>query len=183
MNMHTILSGKPGSILYGIQKKNIVQIIHIVDTDGAYIDDSDIKEDSQALHPIYTEENIRSRSPDAISKRNRQKRGCIDKLQSTMELWKIPYRVYYMSCNLDHVLYGSGNLNRKDKLIKAFSFAKRYSDNLDEFLEFINSPVIKVSDDYTESWNYIRKGRHSLSRCSNLSLCFSGYERKDDCLP
>ena len=143
--------------LYGIPKKNIVQIIHIVDTDGTYIDDSNIIEDCQALNPVYTEENIRTASPDAISKRNRQKRGCLDKLQTTDELWKIPYRVYYMSCNLDHVLYGTMNLNRKDKLMKAFSFAKRYSTNLDGFLEFINSPVIKAVDDYSESWNYIRE--------------------------
>lgn len=158
--------------LYGIPKKNIVQIIHIVDTDGAYIDDSNIIEDHQALNPVYTEENIRTASPDTISKRNRQKRGCLDKLQATCELWKIPYRVYYMSCNLDHVLYGTINLNRKDKLMKAFSFAKKYMNNLEGFLEFINSPVIKAADDYAESWNYIREGRHSLFRCSNLALCF-----------
>ncbi len=163
---------------YDIPRGNIAEIIHIIDTDGAYIGDDCIIEDSSALSPIYSEYSIRTIDPLSISKRNKQKRSCIDKLVSTRQICKIPYHVYYMSCNLDHVLYDMTNLNRTEKIRKALNWAGKYANNLTAFLEFLKSNRISVSDDYFSAWNFIKEDNNSLKRYSNLDICFTDVKRK-----
>lgn len=163
---------------YDITKRNIAEIIHIIDTDGAYIRDDNIIEDASALSPIYSENNIRTSDFLSLSKRNEQKRSCLDKLISTRQIWNIPYHVYYMSCNLDHVLYGYINLDRTEKIKRALSFARKYSNNLTLFLDFLNNNLLCVSNDYYSTWNYIKKDNHSLERHSNINICFSEYNRE-----
>ena len=52
-------------------------------------------------------------------------------------LWKVPYRGYYMSCNLDHVLYDKRNSTDEEKEQDAYAFAKTYKDNVTGFLSFM----------------------------------------------
>ena len=85
------------------------QIIHIVDMDGAFIPNNAVVEDASAAKPIYSITEIRTRQKSGIENRNLRKRENLNRLLSTPEIWKIPYRVYYMSCNLDHALYGKLN--------------------------------------------------------------------------
>ncbi len=86
------------------------EIIHLVDLDGAYVDDKFIIRDSRAQKVLYSENEIRCSRPDEIRRRNEDKRGNIDRLCCTGRIWKIiPYKVYYMSSNLDHVLYNKLN--------------------------------------------------------------------------
>ncbi len=158
---------------YDIERRNIAEIIHIVDTDGAYIRDDFIIDDDSAQSPQYSENAIRTSNPLSLSKRNKQKRSCLDKLISTRQIWKIPYHVYYMSCNLDHVLHGHINLEKTEKIRKALNFARRYSNNLTGFLDFLNSNQLCVSDDFYSTWNYIKKNNHSLERHSNINICFT----------
>ena len=86
------------------EKIHFKEIIHIVDTDGAFIPDANVMEDPLAEKPVYSLNEIRTKNKDGIENRNRRKRRNICKLCSKKELWGIPYQVYYMSCNLDHVL-------------------------------------------------------------------------------
>lgn len=76
------------------------QIIHIVDTDGVYIPDDKIIEDKSCEEVIYEEEGIYTANADRIAARNLQKRESIFRLRGCNKIWEIPYRVYYMSCNL-----------------------------------------------------------------------------------
>lgn len=160
-----------------IRFSDVVKYIHIVDMDGAYIEETEILFDQNASKTIYTEINILTDKVDSIKKRNRQKKECINKLVKTRTIRKIPYQVYYMSSNLDHVLYNLTNLNPIEKTKLAMQFSNRYSNNVDKFLEFINHREIKVSDKYEESWAFIREGRHSLERHSNLNICFTDFSR------
>ncbi len=148
------------------------QIIHITDTDGAFIPNDAIVEDKSVIKPFYTETNIRTHRKTGIENRNQRKRENLNRLSSTYEIWNIPYRVYYMSCNLDHVLYGKMNSTDAEKKNDAFSFAKKYRNNVPNFINYISKSDFSVADDYLQSWQYIREGLHSLERHTNFGLCF-----------
>lgn len=86
------------------KKSDFKEVIHIVDMDGAYIDDEHILEDKDAAKPIYSLVNIKSDDKNKIISRNIQKSSILDKLSCCKTVWStIPYSCYYMSCNLDHV--------------------------------------------------------------------------------
>lgn len=149
------------------------EIIHIVDTDGAYAPDSVIVGDVVAQKPIYSTTEIRTINPAGIVNRNKIKRENIDRLKATGQIWKLPYRIYYMSCNLDHALYGKLNSSDEEKENEAYAFAKKYRNNIPAFLEYIQQSDFAVGPDYKESWEYITKGLHSLERHTNLGICFT----------
>lgn len=148
------------------------EIIHIVDMDGAYIPDSAVVYDSVAAKPIYSTTEIRSANPTGILNRNKIKRENIDRLKSTGLIWKLPYGIYYMSCNLDHLLYGKLNSSDEEKEDDAYAFAKKYRNDIPGFLEYIGESDFSVNSEYKESWKYITEGLHSLERHTNLGVCF-----------
>ena len=149
------------------------EIIHIVDTDGAYAPDSVIVEDLGALKPVYTVTEIHSNNPKSIIYRNQKKRKNIDRLKSTEQIWKLPYRIYYMSCNLDHALYGKLNSTDEEKEKDAYEFAKKYRNDISGFLKFIKESDFAVITNYKDSWKFIAEETHSLERHTNLGICFS----------
>lgn len=148
------------------------EIIHLIDMDGAYIPDENILEDSSAEKPVYSLADIRTANPRGIILRNARKRENIDKICCCPKIWTIPYSAYYMSSNLDHVLYGKLNSTDDEKEDDAFAFAKRYKNNLPGFIEYITNSDFSVSNDFKESWEYIKEGLHSLERHTNFGICF-----------
>jgi len=80
--------------------------------------------------------------------------------------------MYYMSCNLDHVLHDKQNSSDEEKENDAHEFAKTYREHIPEFIQFISESDFSVMNGYDESWEYIKKDLHSLERHSNLGLCF-----------
>ncbi|MCD7745834.1 MAG: hypothetical protein LUI13_11255 [Lachnospiraceae bacterium] len=155
------------------------QVIHIIDMDGVYIPDSAVIYDETHETPYYSETEIRTAKPENIIIRNQKKRGNIDRICSLGKVWNsIPYRAYYMSANLDHVLYGKLNSTDAEKERDALTFARAYRDDLDGFLTFISDSEFSVCDDFAASWKYIRTEKHSLERHSNLGLCFTEIRKK-----
>lgn len=53
-----------------------------------------------------------------------ESRKNIDRLKVTGQIWNLPYGIYYMSCNLDHALYGKLNSADEEKEEDAYAFAK-----------------------------------------------------------
>lgn len=147
------------------------QIIHIVDTDGAYIPDDKIMEKENCLDIQYESDGIYTNNKAGIETRNQQKRDNLYRLRSCGTIWSIPYRVYYMSCNLDHVLYDKQNSTNRDKENDAYAFAKKFKGKAEEFEEFICKSPFSVIGDYKESWDYIEKDSNSVNRHTNLSIC------------
>lgn len=154
-----------------LSSKDFSQIIHIVDTDGVYIPDSCIIKDLNAQQAIYSENCITTNNIDNIIVRNSQKRQNLNKLVATNDIWNIPYKVYYMSCNLDHALYGALNLTDEEKESQAYDFALRYRDNIPKFRNFITNSNFSVMRPYRESWDFIKEDSESLKRHTNLGLC------------
>lgn len=151
--------------------KDFKQIIHIVDTDGAYIPDEKIISVPEAEKISYESDGIHTSDQQGIIERNKQKTGNLYRLRGTGQIWKVPYRVYYMSCNLDHVLHNKRNSTDEEKETDAYAFAQKYRNDVDGFVNFISDSEFSVNGDYKESWAYIEDGMNSIERYTNLGIC------------
>ena len=148
------------------------RVIHLVDTDGAFVSDEHIKKDETAKKFIYTTEAIFAKNPQNAIDRNKQKRENLLKMSRTMSVWNIPYSVFYMSCNLEHVLFNQLNCTDQEKEQFSYRFAKKYKEDIPGFLSFVSESEFSVCNDYESSWEFIAEGSNSLNRFTNLGLCF-----------
>lgn len=163
--------------------KDISEIIHILDMDGAYIPDEDVicgTNPTGADKVFYDRGRIITTNVDGIVERNRRKRENIDYLCSLdkikIDSKSIPYSVYFFSSNLDHFLHNDANIAEgKEKAAKANSFALQYVDDPHAFVAAISStPGALVDMSLEESWAFIReRGSHSIERHTNIVSLFA----------
>lgn len=151
---------------------DINQIIHIVDMDGAYVPENNIVEDSSVSNIIYKEKQIICNNVSKVIVRNERKSTVIDKLSTTSKIRKIPYSVYYFSCNLEHVLHNIRNAKKEEKDKFADEFTSTYYNHEKEFVDFIADKALAVDGTYLETWKYIKQETNSLDRHSNFHLVF-----------
>ena len=150
------------------------EVIHLVDMDGAFIPEAAIVDNPDADKPLYSLTEIQTSRPEQMVLRNKHKKSKLNRISTLKKVWgSIPYQAYYMSCNLDHVLYGKLNSTDEEKENDAYAFAKRYKDDIDGFLTFISDSEFSRMGGYKESWKFIKKDLHSLERHTNLGLCFA----------
>ena len=147
------------------------QIIHIVDTDGAYIPDTCIMGDLEVEQPRYESDGIYTAHVEGIIDRNKRKRENLYRLRTCASIWNIPYRVYYMSCNLDHVLYNKRNSTDEEKETNAYTFARKYKNDKEGFVDFICNSLFSVNGDFKKSWEHIETDLNSVARYTNLCIC------------
>ena len=165
---------------YKLHKTDLLRVIHLADTDGAFIPDSSIFFDKQAINPVYSTTYIKTTNPSGLIQRNQQKRTNLSKLHSTQYVWKdIPYSIFYLSSNLEHALYNELNLTDEEKEAKALQFAKKYINDIPAFIDFVCNSDFSVINDYLDSWLFIEQNLHSLERHSNIGLCFSEKRTSD----
>ena len=154
-----------------LRLSDVSHIFQICDMDGAFIPDSSIvKGENQEF--LYTTEKIVTRSVNKAIERNKKKREKIDILLNTNALKKIPYKLYYMSSNLDHVLYDIQNLDKDEKMTKADMFFEKYRDRPQLFIEFLKEKSFGVPCSYIDSWSFIKEDNHSLERHNNFFILF-----------
>ena len=86
-------------------KTDIFKVIHLVDTDGAYIsDDIILQKDTDSIE--YNTQNIYAKNVHDIQNRNKQKSQILSKLATTNTVYtNLPYAIYFFSSNLEHVLH------------------------------------------------------------------------------
>ncbi|MCB6415439.1 hypothetical protein LI221_10265 [Faecalimonas umbilicata] len=156
-----------------IKRNDIWQIVQIFDMDGAYVDPSNIVEgDTREI--FYTENEISCKNPEKIRLRNEHKKELMDYLLNEPDIKGIPYEGYYMSCNLDHALYGLLNLSDDEKKKQADTFYSAFWEHPELFLPFLEKYVVNgVPQNFPASWRYIKTDKHSLERHTNLNLYFS----------
>lgn len=168
----------------GLSPKDIHKIIHIIDTDGAFVDNCHIVEDRSLPEHIfiYSTTDIKAQKRHAPITRNKYKSATVRAMIKIDEISSIPYSVYFMSCNLDHVLYDEMNLpkdgtekNRKARIIR-----KKFTGNPQGYLDYLKEVSFLSSYSYRESWIYIQKGLHSLNRHTNLGIQFSSFTGSDE---
>lgn len=157
---------------YRYEFEDFIKIIHIVDMDGVYILEENVSE-IEDENTLYYIDHIETNNKKGIIQRNKRKGEILFKLRKTGKIHDIPYRIYYNSCNLEHVLYNElKDFSDDEKEELSDDFAERYEGKVDEFIEFISSADIAVPGTYQKTWNYIEKGNNSLKRGSNMHLMF-----------
>ena len=155
------------------KSRDFKQIIYITDTDGTFIPDETVMDDINNEEVMYESDGIHTMNKQGIINRNKQKKANLIKLKSIEQVWNIPYRIYYMSCNLDHVLYNKRNSSDEGKEENAYSFARKYKNDVDGFIDYISNSDFSTDCTYEESWNYIEEGMNSLERNTNLNICIN----------
>lgn len=155
------------------KKSDILEIIHLLDTDGAYISEELIEKHEKDKNYYYSDK-LCTRHPENTKKRNDKKSRIMDRLSSHSKINGIPYNAYYLSCNLEHVLHNDANIDDSLKAEKAEEFSDSYFGRELEFLDFIRTESFAVESSYKETWEFIKQGNNSLNRYSNLHLVFEG---------
>lgn len=166
-----------------LTKGNILRIVHIIDTDGAFIPDELIQEDTDCRQIVYSENSIRCISKKNLIRRNHIKQQNLQKLLDTHNIGGLSYSVYYMSSNLEHVLHNRINLTDEEKEELSYEFAEICAEKPEYFIQLMTYQTVFIDGSYRESWDFIKSGKHSLERHSNLALCFHGsfgYESIND---
>ena len=162
-NIVRVFSGKV------FKPADFLEVVHLVDMDGAYIPDENIVESANDKN-TYSEEQIITSKVQAMILRNHQKKEILDRIIGLNKVWgSIPYSVYYFSCNMDHVLHNEANLSRVDKDIFSIEFENEYFGKPEKFTLFFDSEDFAVKGDYLETWNFIKVGTNSLKRYSNFT--------------
>lgn len=158
---------------------NICGIVHIVDLDGVFIPDVKIVqaniEDAQ-----YLDDSIVCKDRDMFLRSKSNKSSNILHLASLSKIAIpngiiVPYSIYFMSCNLDHVLHNRRNSTQKEKTESSLVFADAYDDPK-MFEDFFNDQNIKVTGSYEETWRFAQQELNSLKRGSNFWLCIDKYK-------
>ena len=153
------------------RETDLQEVIHLVDTDGVYIPETNIEKDITLNNFVYSVDKIKAKDINKVIERNETKKVNLEVLISTNEvLKKIPYKVYYLSQNLEHFFHDKLNCTREEKNKLAQLLEDRYIEDLESFLIFVRDSKLKSPDDYSDSWNYIKKSTNSLSRCSNIHI-------------
>jgi len=153
------------------KKSDILEIVHLLDTDGAYISEELIEKHEKDKNYYYSDK-LCTRHPENTKIRNDKKSRVMDRLSSHPKINGIPYNAYYLSCNLEHVLHNDANIDDSQKREKAEEFIDNYFVRELEFLDFIWTESFAVESLYKESWEFIKQGNNSLNRYSNLHLVF-----------
>ena len=156
---------------YGYRIEDFLKIIHIVDMDGAFCNDVIVKKDIEGVR--YYLDHIETKYPDYLIRKHTQKAEILSKLYSSGKINGVSYRIYFNSCNLEHVLFDElKDFTDDEKLEKSDDFAEQYEGKSDEFIQFISDEPVAVEGSYKETWEYIEKDLNSLNRHSNMNLIF-----------
>ena len=85
-----------------------------------------------------------------------------------------PFRVFYFSSNLDHVLFGKANNERWKKVGDASKFSNAfYNEPLKMASYFLNHPgaaPVKNFNDYYDSWELLSEDSYSLKMRTNINI-------------
>lgn len=177
-----------GDVIKAYLKKNKFEpsdlkwVFQITDSDGAFISNENIVVNVELQGELFYDESViqvrNEQKKRRIESRNEQKAKNIRILSTTSAFnlgrVKIPYKIYYFSTNLDHVLWNERNEAKDQKVSKAEEFIDNLKETLEDFL-WTYSAFAKedISDEsYKESWNLLSADTNSLKRLTNVTLLF-----------
>ena len=162
-----------------LHKQDILKVFFITDTDGTFIPDANIEAQSSCNKFKYLDDKIICKDVEQAKKRNKRKKDNILELLKTKEIYGISLEIFFMSCNLDHVITGEANCSVDQKSQNAEEFSAKYATGTGNEVElrqkfenfFLDRLIEKnVPEDYFGSWKHIQLDVNSLQRCSNFYL-------------
>lgn len=156
--------------------RDYLEVIHLVDMDAVFISENNIYQDESLDKFIYKDDGIYAKNIETVIKRNNKKKNLLNLLLSTNKVYKtVPYRVFYFSCNLEHVLHNEVEIEDKMKIKYAEDFQDKYIDDLDGFVDLICNSTFTVDKDYKESWDFIKQDNNSIKRFTNFNILLNDY--------
>lgn len=159
---------------------DLKEIVHLIDTDGAFIPDSAVRENREAKHVEYSEKEVLAPNRDRLIQRNRRKLRLVRLLRGKREIRKKPYRMFYFSRNLEHALHNEiRTLTSAEKMRLAESLEASFIDSPSDFIGFMHSKEFLAPGDYGKSWEFIEEGSRSLERWSNFGIYFDAEPTMD----
>lgn len=163
--------------IYGsISLSDIHEVVQIVDLDGAFVNHDKVVQGPNATIR-YEDESIIIRDVNYIRNRNNIKTENLQKLIKAKTAGGIPYSIYYVSCNMDHVLFDSRNPTDEEKRDAAERTATM-GEAIEKLLAMsLFSNGIKAENSYEESWEEIQFEVNSLNRHTNFNLFFEDKAR------
>lgn len=84
----------------------------------------------------------------------------------------VKYSVYYVSCNMDYLLFNKRNPTVAKKKECSMMFSLECSENNELLYETLFNEEIMYDGTYHESWDFIQDKTNSLGRYTNLNLFF-----------
>ncbi len=157
---------------YRYQTEHFIKIIHLTDADGVYVGEDCVKYAEVEGIQYYTDHMETVKVKETVE-RNARKADILFKLRRTGTVQGIPYKIYYNSCNLEHVLYNElKDFTDEEKRDMSDDFAEKYEGKAEEFVAFISDAEIAVPGTYQKTWDFLEKDKNSLNRHSNMHLIF-----------
>lgn len=154
-----------------LKEGDFQEIVQIVDLDGCFIPEENIiRGDFSDFE--YTDDTIVTSNVDGAIGRNRKKCDRIFELIDREKIGKVYYSIYYVSCNMDHLLFNSRYLSPLSKGTKALEFACECDKNPNYIDDIIFNNEIGVEGSYWDSWDFIQNDCESLQRHTNINIFF-----------
>ena len=162
-------------VKYNYRKSDFTHIIHIIDTDGSFIPDEKVIPSRTSGTEYYSDRIITGEYTETVTRHHRR-RAMAQRLSQVKTIMNIPYDVYYMSRNLEHVTQGDdGRVSSNHKVSYAEKFADKYAEDIYGFMEFLYAEKVAAKGDYETSWKHIFSGTNSLKRETNLNFFLEQY--------
>ncbi|PJM74174.1 hypothetical protein CS006_03325 [Bifidobacterium primatium] len=156
-------------------------VLQICDLDGAFTPDDCVVENPAAGGTQYSTTGIITRNRTALVADRTIKRNGVNTLlkfsgfkkKSGRSTLMIPYRLFYVSRNLEHAFLGRiDNLDARHKQSGAIKLANRFTKDPSLFATTLQSlrRIHGNPETWEESWRYAMQDLHSLERGSNLAF-------------
>ncbi|PJN64548.1 MULTISPECIES: hypothetical protein [Paenibacillus] len=172
--------------LDNLRISDFLGIIHFTDTDGAYANDEYVIVDQQQQDKIrYHNRGIYVNSDDQQLKmqlRNKLKLEHTSNARKLMNITykstEIPYRLFYLSQNLEHLVFDALNVPDNEKVKKIVGAMSKQSGqvNVESLLKQHHPALSNITDKYRDSWDFIFQGDNSLQRYTNAALMYDYLE-------
>lgn len=114
---------------YRLKKSDLIQIVHVIDTDGAFIPPTRVFHGGdERAH--YAADKIVTLSDESMRARNEMKTCAAQALSGLRSVEKIPYAFYFFSRNIEHVLHGrTDTLSSSEKRVLSEKFENEYAEH------------------------------------------------------
>lgn len=153
-------------------------VVHIVDTDGAFINDSAIVENKSLSNNKILDNKLFTPNKEFMVNRFTKKQKIYNKLLSESTVGGVKYYKFFFSRNLEHALYDIPDATDEQKEQLSNTFDNTYKENASDFYKCLKSIQFDVPCDYEKSWEYILADNNSLKRCSNFIILLDKIKNK-----
>jgi len=130
---------------------------------------------------VYDLNGIHYKSKKEIIDRNQHKKNIIESLIRINKVYRnVKYRIFFLSCNLEHVLHNEMDVSEENKIKLAKKFENKYEDNTEGFIDFICKSEFSCNMEYDDSWKFIKSNNNSIKRYTNIDIVVKEYSSQFD---